>query len=76
MEVTTLTDGWEFRPGATFDENASDWQQITVPHVMDQALTLPLNVSHQLMVTRGEVNGVRLDTRGNTPWMYDAFVAK
>lgn len=44
--------------------------------VMDQALTLPLNVSHQLMVTRGEVNGVRLDTRGNTPWMYDAYISK
>ncbi len=44
--------------------------------VMDQALTLPLMLSHQLMVTRGEVYGVRLDTRGNTPWMYDAYIAK
>ena len=44
--------------------------------VMDQALTLPLHVSHQLMVTRGEVHGVRLDTRGNTPWLYDAYIEK
>ena len=44
--------------------------------VMDQALTVPLHVSHQLMVTRSEVHGVRLDTRGNTPWLYDAFIAK
>ena len=44
--------------------------------VMDQALTMPLHVSHQLMVTRSEVYGVRLDTRGNTPWMYDAYIAK
>jgi beta-galactosidase/beta-glucuronidase len=38
-EKETLTDGWEFRPGATFNANASDWQSIEVPHVMDQALT-------------------------------------
>jgi hypothetical protein len=29
-----------------------------------------------LMVTRSEVYGVRLDTRGNTPWMYDAYISK
>jgi beta-galactosidase/beta-glucuronidase len=38
-DTQTLTDGWEFRLGPTLDESATDWQQITVPHVMDQALT-------------------------------------
>ena len=45
-------------------------------NVMEQALTLPLFISAQLMVARPEVYGVRLDTRGNTPWYYDAYVSK
>jgi beta-glucuronidase len=47
-----LTDGWQFRPGAAFDPNASDWQSITLPHVMDQALTPA--------AFRGEVGWYRL----------------
>jgi len=38
-DTETLDDGWEFRPGATFNADATDWQSIQVPHVMDQALT-------------------------------------
>lgn len=31
----TLTDGWEFRLGASYEADASDWEQVSVPHVMD-----------------------------------------
>ena len=37
---------------------------------------IPLHVSHQLMVTRAEVQGVQLDTRGNTPWLYNAHIVR
>lgn len=79
---------WSFFDDPTFDkllEDAAGTTDLTKRKelysqaqrtVMSQALTLPLFISAQLMVTRGEVYDVRLDTRGNTPWLYDAYIAR